>query len=155
MVVVTSRWIPKDWDAGWGVEELDSRLCERCCDAALRHGDNPLAVGSFVCCVERAERRRMTGKGRWAALWEAVSLEGDCLVVVVVISWTERKKRNALEGFPGEMRLTPGRGQVCALTDTHFTDPSRFPLVRCVSALMCCYDGSFVMLTAIVSLLLS
>lgn len=26
-VVVMSRWVPKDWDAGWGVEELDSRLC--------------------------------------------------------------------------------------------------------------------------------
>lgn len=80
------------------------QLFERCCDAALRHGDNPLAVGSFMRCVERAERSGMTGKGRWAALWEAVSLEEECWVVVVV-SWTERRKRNALEGFPGETRF--------------------------------------------------
>lgn len=57
--------------------------------------------------------------------------------------------------FQEKLRLTPGRGQVCALIDTRFTDPLHFPLVQCVSALMCCYDGSFVMLAAIVSLLLS
>lgn len=98
----------------------------------------------------------MAGKGRWAAPWEAVGLKGDRWVVVVVISWAGRRKRNALEGFPGEMRLSPGRWQVCAVSGTRFTDDlSCFPLLQRVSALMRCYDGSSVMLTAIVSLLLS
>lgn len=44
----------------WGCTQ--HQLFERCRDAALRHGDSPLAVGSFMCCVERAERRGWQGR---------------------------------------------------------------------------------------------